>query len=184
MIEMNDTPIFDPLGKCSNPEQQPKVEPAKKGNIITRAIRAATAWAWRHEITICEGVVKLTEIHMTEQSAELAFKQDPLLAKHIATCFAHLVWNAPNYVECQFNLPASYKGKFEHLYVLIRKGEGKTPHQMREAADYEKILAQQELGMVKANCEKKLQEMNQVLVEHHKANEELRDRIAELTEVK
>lgn len=109
--------------------------------LIKRLVRYLSAWAWRQEITVSEGIAKLKKLAMDEKGMEMEIEHDPDLAKHIATCFASLVANAPNYTEMQFKTVAKYHGKWDWLTVTIQKLNGKTPHQLRREAEAELELA-------------------------------------------
>lgn len=111
--------------------------------LITTLVRHLSAWAWRHEIGACEGLGKLKKLSMEEGGMEMEIQSDPHLAKHIATCFASLVANSPNYTEMVFTTNAKYHGKWDHLTVTIQKFNGKTPHELRREAEEELRLANQ-----------------------------------------
>lgn len=105
-------------------------------DITRRLVRRLSRWAWQFEIDAVEGMVKLQQLHMTERAMEIHLKQNPELAQWVAQCFAYLVADSPNYTEVKFELIA--KGsKFEWVTVLIQKGNGKTPHQLRTEAEAE-----------------------------------------------
>lgn len=103
--------------------------------LITSAVRALTAWAWTQERETCEGLVKVKELHATEGAMELHIQNNPEVKQWVAHCFAEIVAGAPNYVEMKFDLVARKKSDWEWITVLIRKGNGKTPHQLRAEAD-------------------------------------------------
>lgn len=109
--------------------------------LITILVRRLSAWAWRQEITVSEGIAKLKKLAIDEKGMELELEQDPELAKWIATCFASLVANATNYTEMQFRTVAKYHGKWDWLTVTIQKFNGKTPHQLRRESEAELELA-------------------------------------------
>lgn len=106
-------------------------------NPITTLIRRLTRWAWRPEIETCEGIAVLRGIDMDDKGMDLRIQQDPALAQWHAKCFASLVAKSENYTEMRFETDGAYKGKYEWVTVLIQKGNGKTPHQLRQEAEDE-----------------------------------------------
>lgn len=100
-------------------------------------IRRLTAWAWKKEIAVCEGLVALKALDMDEHAMDLRIQQDPTLARWVAKCFASMVAASPNYTEMKFDLAGPYRGQWEWLTVHIQKGAGKTPHQLRLEAELE-----------------------------------------------
>ena len=103
-------------------------------NIITKIVRALTAWAWKKEINTLDGAVRLKELHATPGGMQLLFTQDPALASYVANAFATIVASAPNYVEMKFELQHPTQ-EFEWVTVLVRNGNGKTPHELRMLAE-------------------------------------------------
>ena len=69
---------------------------------------------------------------------DIKIQQDPALAQWIAKCFVSMVADSPNYTEMKFDLCGQYRGKFEWVTVHIQKGNGKTPHQMRQEVERER----------------------------------------------
>lgn len=67
---------------------------------------------------------------------ELHIEQRPEVAQWVAQCFASMVAASPNYTEMKFDVVAR-GSKWEWLTVLIQKGNGKTPHQLRTEAEQE-----------------------------------------------
>lgn len=114
--------------------------------ILTILVRHATAWAWRQEICVTKGLTKLKKLAADENGIEMEIENNPDLAKWIATCFASLVANAPNYTEMQFKTVTKYHGKWDWLTVTIQKLNGKTPHQLRQEAEAERDKLLKRLG--------------------------------------
>lgn len=104
--------------------------------LATALVRYLTAWAWRHEIGATDGIAYIKEMHATEGAMELHVKQHPEAAQWVACCFASMVDSSPNYTELQFNLLTPQPG-YEWITVTVKKGSGKTPHQLREIAEKE-----------------------------------------------
>lgn len=110
---------------------------------ITTAVRYLTRWAWQKEISIVAGMAHIEEIHAQGGNRlELSIKQNPALAQYVAQCFAELVASSENYTEMRFDLkhPTAYDG----IYVLVKKFNGKTPHELR-------MIAEKELADLKAS---------------------------------
>jgi hypothetical protein len=94
-----------------------------------------------------EAVNALEEMHAKPGSMEIAIKQNPAQAQWVAKCFASMVASSPNYTEMKFDLVAEGE-KWEWLTVLIQKGNGKTPHQLRQEAEKERGEAREVLRMI------------------------------------
>ena len=107
-------------------------------NAIRSVTRSISAWAWRNEIEICKGIAIIKGMGMDDDKLDMVIQQDPAIAQCVAKCFASLVAGAPNYTELTFELCEKYKGKYEHITVLIQKINGKTPHQLRIDAERER----------------------------------------------
>jgi len=101
-------------------------------------VRWSTSWAWQKEIQVCDGLAELRGLEMDGNKMDIKIHSDPALAQWQAKCFASMVANSPNYTEMKFELHGEYKGKWEWLTVLIQKGNGKTPHQLRQEAERER----------------------------------------------
>jgi hypothetical protein len=110
----------------------------KSGNYLQRLVRRLSAWAWQKEIETCEGMAVLKGLDMDDTKLEIKIQQDPAAAQWVAKCFASMVADAPNYMEMKFDIGGQYRGKFEWMTVLIQKGNGKTPHQLRKEAERER----------------------------------------------
>lgn len=121
-------------------------------NWVRRLVRHFSAWAWQTEIHQCEGMVALEEIHAKPGSMEITIKQNPSLAQWVAQCFASIVASSPNYTEMKFDLVAKGE-KWEWLTVLIQKGNGKTPHQLRQEAERERDELKMRLELVNASAQ-------------------------------
>jgi len=106
--------------------------------LINRFVRWATKWAWKHELSVTEGIAVLKSFNMEDDKLEFSLKQDPTIAQWIAKCFVSMVANSPNYTEMKFDLADKYNGKHEWITVHIQKGNGKTPHQLRKEAEEER----------------------------------------------
>jgi hypothetical protein len=111
---------------------------SEKPRLLQRLVRLVSAWAWRNEIATCEGLAVLKGLDVEEGHMDVKIKQDPALAQWIAKCFVSMVAESPNYTEMKFDLHGQYLGKYEWITVLIQKGRGATPHQMRQAAERER----------------------------------------------
>jgi hypothetical protein len=103
-----------------------------------RLVRRISSWAWQKEIGTCEGLAVLKGLDMEEGHMDIKIQQDPALAQWIAKCFASMVADSPNYTEMKLDLCGQYRGKFEWITVHIQKGNGKTPHQMRQEVERER----------------------------------------------
>lgn len=86
---------------------------------------------------VTDGIAKIKKLNMGETSSELDIEIDPNAAQHIARCLASLVLKSPNYTEVKFDLSGPSADKFEWVIVLVQKGKGKTPHQLRLEAEKE-----------------------------------------------
>jgi len=102
---------------------------------MKKLIRRLTRWAWRSEIATCDGLAELKALNMDGGKMELRIESDPNLALWQAKCFASMVEKSPNYTELKFDLAGEFKGKYEWITVLVQKGNGKTPHQLRAEAE-------------------------------------------------
>jgi hypothetical protein len=80
----------------------------------------------------------LKGFNMDEGGMDLKIEQDPAAAQWVAKCFASMVAKSPNYTEMKFDLCGEYRGKYEWMTVHIQKGNGKTPHQLRQEAERER----------------------------------------------
>lgn len=102
--------------------------------MVHKIVRKLSAWAWQKEVCAVAGMVKLQEMHMTENLMEMEIKGRPELMQWIAQCFAGIIAESENYTEMKFEMIA--KGsKYEWITVLVQKGNGKTPHQLRKEAE-------------------------------------------------
>ncbi len=114
-----------------------------------------------------EAVNALEEMHAKPGSMEIAIKQNPAQAQWVAKCFASMVAASPNYTEMKFDLVAEGE-KWEWLTVLIQKGNGKTPHQLRQEAEKERDearekydnLATEHMLVVNKLCEERNEAQN------------------------
>jgi hypothetical protein len=97
-----------------------------------------TAWAWRHEANTCDAVSAIKKLHMEPGRMDIEIEQRPEVAQWIAKCFASIVAGAPNYSEMKFDLRPEHRGEYEWVTVIIQKGSGKTPHQLREEVERER----------------------------------------------
>ena len=64
----------------------------------------------------------------------LHINQNPAITRWIVECFANLVASSPNYTEMKFYLKPQ-KDNRGWITVLVQKGNGKTPHQLRREAE-------------------------------------------------
>jgi hypothetical protein len=121
-------------------------------NWVHRLVRHLSAWAWQREIELSDSMAVLEEMHARPGSMEISIKQNPAQAQWVAQCFASMVAASPNYTEMKFDLVAKGE-KWEWLTVLIQKGNGKTPHQLRQEAEKErdKLRARLDMANVKAH---------------------------------
>lgn len=106
-------------------------------DLIIICVRFMSSFAWRKEIGTCEGIATLKALEMDESGMDLKIQQDPAVAQWVAKCFASMVCESPNYTELKFDLCGEYKKKFEWMTVHIQKGNGKTPHQLRQEFERE-----------------------------------------------
>jgi hypothetical protein len=104
---------------------------------VRRLVRHFSAWAWQREIETCESMALIEEMHTKPGSMEISIKQNPAQAHWVSQCFAAMVASSPNYTEMKFDLVARGE-KYEWVTVLIQKGNGKTPHQLRQEAERER----------------------------------------------
>lgn len=112
----------------------------------TKLIRRWTRWAWQREADAAEGLAQIQEMYAKPGAMELAIKTDPALSQYIAMCFAELVRKSENYTEMKFDVqPANG----EWLIVTVQKGKGKTPHQMRQNAEYERDAFKRDLQVLR-----------------------------------
>lgn len=102
---------------------------------IKSLARWLSKWAWRQEIETCENIATLRGMSadMDTGKMELRIQQDPAIAQWVCACFAEMIAKSPNYTEMQFTLDST-RGKFERMFVLIQKHNGKSPHQLRQQA--------------------------------------------------
>lgn len=98
---------------------------------MKKLLKKLTASLWAEEKASHDSIVKLTELHQTENGLELHLEQHPMLAQYVAKCFASLVAEFPNYTELQFTVPRSH----QWITVTVKKGSGKTPHELRRQAE-------------------------------------------------
>ena len=108
--------------------------------LFIQLVRYLSAWAWQKEIATIDSlaVLKGLELDMDEGKMDIKIQQDPALAQWIAKGFVSMVAESPNYTEMKFDLSGEYRGKFEWITVHIQKGNGKTPHQLRQEAEQER----------------------------------------------
>jgi hypothetical protein len=101
----------------------------------TKIVRKLTAWAWGDEIHTSEGLTRIKELHAKPGSIELELENRPELQAWIGKAFAAMVLESPNYTELRFEIAPPYQKNGETTYhwitVLVKKGSGKTPHQLR-----------------------------------------------------
>ena len=86
-------------------------------------------------MSVTEGIAQIQEYHAKPGSLEAALKLRPELSQYVAQCFAALVSQSPNYTEMKFDV---HPANGEWITVTVQKGTGKTPHQMRQSAEYER----------------------------------------------
>lgn len=107
-------------------------------NIIHRLTRWLSAWAWQKEIASFDGLAVLKSMSMDEHKLDMKIQQDPAVAQWVAKCFVSMVAFSTNYTEMKFETHGQFLGKFEWITVHIQKGNGKTPHQLRQEAEKER----------------------------------------------
>lgn len=100
-------------------------------NYLKEFVRFATKWAWAKEIDTANGLISLTEMHATPGKLELHLKQNPEVAWMVATSFASILADAPNYTEMQLN----HVDTHERFTVTIRREKGKTPNELKVEAE-------------------------------------------------
>jgi len=101
--------------------------------LIKKLVRKLTKWAWSDEVQFVDGVSTLSKLIVDEKSIVAEIKTRPEIAQFQAHCFANLLLNSPNYTELKFDIQ-NPKEKYKWITVLVQKGEGKTPHQLRVEA--------------------------------------------------
>ena len=106
-------------------------------NCVRVFVRRVTRWAWKKEISTCEGLAVLKGLNMDDEKMDAKIKQDPDLAYWIAKCFASMLVDCPNYREVRFNIAGRFNGKTEWIVVHVQRSSGKTPHQLRQEAERE-----------------------------------------------
>lgn len=105
-------------------------------NYILKFVRWATAWAWKKERQLVDGLVQFESMSSDPKSFEARAIMNPHYAQAMAHSFAELAFNAPNYVEMQFQPKAvKHRDKWMMITVTVQKHDGKTPHQLRLEAD-------------------------------------------------
>jgi hypothetical protein len=100
-------------------------------------VRKLTQWAWQKELDVTNSIVKINEVHATNGEMKIGFDIDPKVQQYIAQVFASMVMESPNYTEVKFSINAKIKSKYEYITVLVQKGSGKTPHELRIQAEKE-----------------------------------------------
>jgi hypothetical protein len=105
-------------------------------NIIKSITRSLTKWAWRDEIETCDSLAEIERLHAEPGSMELTLRQNPAMAQWVAHCWAAMLAKSKNYTELRFE--CAMPGTWDWIAVLIKKGSGKTPHQLREQAERER----------------------------------------------
>ena len=98
--------------------------------MIKKIIRKLTSWAWEEEISVYNGLAKITKLNMDENSANIEIEHNRELGKRLSLAFASLLLESPNYTEMKLDLKNPVKD-FEYINVHIQKSSGKTPHQIR-----------------------------------------------------
>jgi hypothetical protein len=92
-----------------------------------------------------EGFASLRELHMKPGECEVTMNVDPAVLQRVAQCFAEMVASSPNYTEMKFEMRDPKPDAFEWITVLVQKGNGQTPHQLRQKAESE-LAAEREKG--------------------------------------
>jgi hypothetical protein len=104
--------------------------------ILQKVVRCLSSWAWKHERGVTEGVAYLQSLEVDEKGFTTRLEITPEVAQHVARSFASIVASSPNYTELKFELKHP-DNRFEWITVLVQKGQGLTPHQLREQAENE-----------------------------------------------
>lgn len=112
--------------------------------VFTHLVRALTAWAWRDEVAARESIAVLKELHATPGKMEAHIEQRPEIAHYVAACLAQMVVKSPNYTEMKFTAPSWNDGSY--LIVHIQKITGKSPHDLRVAAERERDELREKLA--------------------------------------
>lgn len=124
--------------------------------LIIDLVRRFTAFAWRHEIEVEAGLTRIVKLNAEKGALELTIESDPAMQQWIALCFANLVHKSKNYTELHFEVSPHFKGDYQWITVLVKKGSGKTPHQLREEAEKDATEAVKQaaelLDMVESLC--------------------------------
>jgi hypothetical protein len=102
-------------------------------NLLTKLTRKITAFAWEHEIDAVNGMAMVDELHATPGKLKLMVTQNPVIAQFIALSFANLVHSSKNYTELKFE--TADPDTSELITVLVKKYDGKTPHELRIEAE-------------------------------------------------
>ena len=112
--------------------------------ILKELVRKLSAWAWQEEIGVTKGVAVIEELHATPGKMEVAIHRKPELARYMAQCFAELVSASPNYTEMKFDIVGD--SNYGWITVIVQKGNGRTPHQLRQEAELERDALKKLLG--------------------------------------
>ena len=122
--------------------------------IIKQLIRKLSAWAWRREIGVVDdGLARIEKMAMDPGGMSLEIRLNSAQKQWIAQCFAEMVAASPKYTELKFDLVATDKGGYEWITVLVKKGSGKTPHQLRQDAERERDELKKQLDELQKEFE-------------------------------
>jgi hypothetical protein len=114
--------------------------------IITRFVRWLTRWAWKKELEATENIATLEKLAMSGNYAELELKaKSPALHRHLCRSLAAIVAESPNYTEMKFDVVSDHEDGKIWVTVLVQKGSGLTPHELRREAEARIAELQKEL---------------------------------------
>lgn len=123
-----------------------------KGSWLKIMLRRISAWAWKEEIEIADGLVLIKKLNLEPGAMRVEIEHNPEHAQWVIQCLASCLTNAKNYAEATFKYPSD---EYEFITVLIKKWNGKTPHQLRVEAEAERDALKERLE----NCKKIVKEL-------------------------
>ena len=118
--------------------------------MVKKLVKYLTRWAWDKELQIIDGSAELKALCLEPNKLEMEIKLRPELKEYIALCLAEIVRESPNYTEMKFNTVAKTEDGVEWITVLVKKGSGKTPHELRVQAEKERDEARDELVRIQS----------------------------------
>ncbi len=119
-------------------------------DFFTKIVRRLSTFAWRKEIETCNGFAYIKSFNIQSKEGneklDITIQQKPEVAHWVGKCFASMIYDSPNYTELKFDVCGKYKDKFEWITVTVKKGNGKTPHQLKSEAERERDELKVELN--------------------------------------